>query len=402
MSNTIESSPIMDKLKYAVSFLVAFTLPMFMRLNNIVLGVYIVILLCDSIIYKRKIISITGIKQAIPVVVFFILAFGSALDFEKILVLKYLEKYWSLLLMPMLFLGQENGYETYKLKLFKGLVYGCFVTLLICNFNVIYEIISHNEPVNYFFRWRHLGHEFSKIADTHPAYLGLFICMSLYCILNKIVDFNRIVKLVLLAGFTIGMFQLASRVALLIYIIVWCIFFIKLLRREFKWVIPVAIVFITVISVFFTFGSEYLKDRVFSYDSVMKDDRFERWGVSYEIFLEHPFLGVGFKDITNERVLKYQEKGYMVAAKREYNAHNQFFEYLSLNGIVGGIVYILSFGYLLAVAVKKKQYVFIFLFGSFFVANLTESMMVRIQGIEYFALFGSLFISKFNYKNALR
>ena len=83
----------------------------------------------------------------------------------------------------------------------------------------------------------------------------------------------------------------------------------------------------------------------------------------------------------------------------KYNAHNQFMEYLSINGVLGGLIYIFVFLILIFYTIKTKDYLFLFVFFTFFIANITESMMVRIKGIEYFALFASLFLSKF--KNQL-
>ena len=156
------------------------------------------------------------------------------------------------------------------------------------------------------------------------------------------------------------------------------------------------IILIGIIIVFFTFGSGYLKDRVFSSNKTINDSRINRWGVSYEIFLDNPVLGIGFNSIKKERVKRYNEKGYNVAAQKEYNAHNQFFEYLSVNGVLGGVVFLGVFYFLLYNAIKEKDFIFIFIFTSFFIANITESMLVRIKGIEFFVLFASLFLSKLN------
>lgn len=389
----------MEKLKTLLLFLISFTLPMYMKVNNILLAVYIVTMLFEGIFNKSLKISKTTFKSALSITVFFVLSLIASLDSERIIIIKYLEKYWCLLLIPLLFISQKEFYRNYHVVLFKGLVYGCLTTLIICNLNVFYELVVNSEPIEYIFRWRHLGHEFTHIADTHPAYLGLFICTSVYCVLNDTIGFKKPLKWMLLGAFTVGVFQLASRTALLIYALVWGVYLFKMFLKSLKQISLLAVVLLGVVLMFFTFGSPYLKERVFSYNSVIKDNRIERWQVSYDIFLEHPVFGIGFKNIKIERAKKYIESGYEIAAQKEYNAHNQIFEYLSLNGILGGIVYIAVFIFLLSLTIKYKDPVFKFLFAAFFMANLTESMMVRIQGIEYFALFGSLFLSKYNQKS---
>ena len=52
----------------------------------------------------------------------------------------------------------------------------------------------------------------------------------------------------------------------------------------------------------------------------------------------------------------------------------------------------ISMAYLLLASLKYKDLIYIFIFGAFIVSNMTESMLVRIKGIEFFALFTSLFL----------
>ena len=129
---------------------------------------------------------------------------------------------------------------------------------------------------------------------------------------------------------------------------------------------------------------------MFSVDSVLDKKRIERWEVSYQIFKQEPLLGVGFERIEQIRKEKYSLGGYDLAKENDLNAHNQFFEYLSVNGAVGGFVYVISLGFLFLMSSYTKDHLFSFIFFVFILANLTESMMVRIQGIAYFAIFASL------------
>jgi O-antigen ligase len=81
-----------------------------------------------------------------------------------------------------------------------------------------------------------------------------------------------------------------------------------------------------------------------------------------------------------------------MAAASEFNAHNQFLEYLSTNGAIGGFVYIATLGFLLLLSIYKRDTLFTLIFLLFILANLTESMMVRIKGIEFYAIFTLLFL----------
>src|SRR5690606_12424417 len=152
-------------------FLVTFTLPMFMGLNIVVLGLYFVCVIFNSDRNKSR-PNWKHLKGYLPIFVLFVLAFIASVNNTHTYFLKHLESYWSFLLIPIAIgLQQEAPKELIKYA-FKGLIYGCAATLLICYANAIFEIIAYNEPWSYFLRWRHLSHDFTEIADTHPAYLG--------------------------------------------------------------------------------------------------------------------------------------------------------------------------------------------------------------------------------------
>lgn len=389
----------LHKYKSALLFLTVFTLPMYTILNNIFLGLYIVLCLFDGN-FNFKINSLKrNYKQLIPIGLFFALALIASLHNSESFFLKTLEKYWSFILIPLAVLVQDNFYHRHKHIMFKGLAYGSALTLIICYLNAFYELIAKSEPIFYFFRWRHLGHEFTQIADTHPAYLGLFIVTSILYIFSNKEQFSKKIRLGLLVFFSLGMFQLASRTALLIYVLILLFYLIYNYRRRYKkaTLVLAALGIITVI--FFSFGSEYLKDRMFSPDAIEKDTRFERLVVPYQIFKENPLLGYGLDKIVEKRNELYIESGFIVAAHKNYNAHNQIMDYLSINGILGVLVYLLTFLFLAIKTYKNQNYLFLCIFIVFFITNLSESMLLRIKGIEFFALFTLLFISSLNFNN---
>src|SRR5690606_15638686 len=217
------------------------------------------------------------------------------------------EKYWSFLLLPLVFFSQENFYFKYKELIFKGLLTGCIATLLICYLNVFYEIYTKDQPLYYFFTWGHLNLRFTDVADTHPAYLGLFLVTStLYLFLES--KLHVIYKYIIFLFFSLAMFQLTSRTAMGLYII--GLVLVLLLKRRGVILFSMLIL----IGGMFIFNSnKYLKGRMFSFEHLMSDQRFERLGVSLDIFKENPILGVGFSKIDEERTIKYKKEGYTIA-----------------------------------------------------------------------------------------
>lgn len=374
-------------------YLTVFTLPMFTRLNNILLIAFIV-LSAVMIFIKFKEYKANQFLRAWPVWAFFVLAIiGSFYGATSAAGgFKHMERYWSFLLVPFVFVYGMVSYRECRKKIFMSMVLGCVATLFICYGNVVYEMISGNEPINYFFRWRHIGHQFTEIADTHPTYLGMFIVTAiLFLIQDKSVAPNLKYPIMLFLVF--GLFQLASRMALLL-ILLFVVYFLLMKTKKYKAQLTLLILgLIACLVLFNNIGSQYMKSRLFSKESIVNDKRFQRWEASYQIFKENPFLGVGFTNVEEIRNQKYKEFGFEDAARQDLNAHNQLLEYLSRNGALGGFIYVVSLFFLLLYSIYKKDYLFTVIIFAFMLANLTESMLVRIKGIEYFTIFISLFLS---------
>ena len=372
-------------------FLVCLTLPLFTRVNNIILGIFILYSFYSA--YKNKIkLNYKSIKRFLPVLIFFLLALLASLNNLGSDFFKYIERNLSFLLIPFALLIFKKDKSKLIKYAFWGLIIGCVLALIICYLNAFYEIYTFNEPLSYFLRWRHLSHRFTNVAGTDPAYLGLFICASSFYLLFKERKINNTFKIIILIFFFFGLLQLASRVAIFIYFFTFLLFILSLVKTSFKFALAGIFLILFTSTIYFTKGSSYYKERFFSYNSITEDSRFDRLKVSLDIFIDNPIFGAGFQNIDNKRIKKYREYGDILAAEKGYNAHNQLLEYLSINGIIGGLIYISVFGLLVFKCIKTRNYLFLFVVISFFVANLTESMMVRIKGIEYFSIFISLFL----------
>jgi len=128
-----------------------------------------------------------------------------------------------------------------------------------------------------------------------------------------------------------------------------------------------------------------------------KDDRFDRFSASYEIFVKSPIYGYGTASedsFRNEVFIRNRDK---VAYQNNYNAHNQLLEYLSTFGIIGGIAFFIFFASLFYLVFRLKKGFFTFIAIGLFLACITESVFERSQGVVYTSLFLSLLIS-FNRK----
>ena len=370
-------------------YLAVFTLPVFIRINNFLLVAWILLCVSEILFISRK----WNLKRILvfgwPILAFFVLSLLGAfrtLDFGT---LKYLENDLALLFVPVLILAKAESFNERRRMAFLSLVWGTAVTLVVYIAASLYIAFKEGRWIQTLGEAENLAPKFIATLDIHPAYLALFVVTSiLFLIQDKGV--RKAPKYFAIAFFLLGLFQLTSKIALLLFVLFIFYVLVTTIKNNTyqKLVLAVGILFSTL--VFWFFGSQYMNGTMFSVDSVLDKKRIERWEVSYQIFKEDPLFGVGFEKIDQVRKEKYSLGGYDLAEENDLNAHNQFFEYLSVNGAIGGFVYVIALGFLFLISSYTKDHLFSFIFFVFILANLTESMMVRIQGIAYFAIFASL------------
>ena len=346
-------------LKPMLLCLVVFTLPMYMRINNILLGVFLALGLLDFIL-RPKNYRLKDLTIGWPFLLLFLLSVLASFNGASFLEgLGHLEKHLSLILVPLVLLVTKDKYNGLRDMVFFCLVLGCAATLLICYLHLIFEMISQNEPLSYFFRWRHLGHQFTDIADSHPTYLALFTVMSImYLIQNK--ELGIKLKCFLLGFLLLGLFQLASRMALALISLFLLVSVVQKVRNYSRLALLLGTGIVLCILIYNKWGSDYLQNRLFSKEAIFNDERFQRWEVSYDIFKENPIIGLGHERIDEVRSEKYFEAGFDLAGRNSLNAHNQMLEYLSRNGAIGGFIYVLVVGYLLLLSILRKDTLFVF------------------------------------------
>jgi len=118
------------------------------------------------------------------------------------------------------------------------------------------------------------------------------------------------------------------------------------------------------------------------------------WDCSTDILKESWLLGVGTGDTQTELTKTYKKNNFLFAAEYNtgYNAHNQFLETWLTVGILGFILLLLNFGYLLKKSIVHKNYLLLG-FTIFILLNcLTETYLQRQKGVSLYAFMASMLL----------
>ena len=364
---------------------------MYTRLNNILLALFICTELFELFLNRKPLDLRRFLFNGWPVLCFFCLSILAAFRSIDLQSLKYLENHWSLLLVPIVMLNGSQEYYLRRRQAFLMLLWGSLVTLFICNINFVLEGYDQGFTMKDWLDLDNFGHVFTAVADTHPTYLGLFVFTStLFLVQDQ--KFPKALKVLILVFLLLGLLQLTNTIAFLLFTLFLLYVVIYSMKRQNQKSAVSVIGLLVCVVVFIFYGRSFMDGRLFFVDTILDEKRVQRWEVSYEIFRENPLIGVGYAQIESVRNEKYMQGDYVLAAENELNAHNQFLEYLSINGAIGGFVYAIAMAFLFLLSIERKDHLFTFVIFAFILANFTESMMVRIKGIEYFAIFMSLFL----------
>ncbi len=316
----------------------------------------------------------------------------------------------SLIFFPMVLLEpgemiRKNG--KYLLRLFAGstLIYIiiCFINAFINSANIqsgVWIFDPHPEEeywLNYFY-----GQEFSLFQ--HPSYQAMYVLMSVFICLESWFDrtFKKNHRFFWLASgifLLISLYFLSSRAGLLAAVLLVPFYlFIKIknrTRNQFTWIL-ILLGVIIILPVIFTNKrmNTFIHDiNQKSFDEMENmDDRRIIWKSAFIVARDHYIWGLGTGDVEAGLVNEYQEIGNQLLAEKKMNAHNQFLEILLENGIIGLVLFVMILSYMIYILWKGRNIlygVFVLLIFLFF---LFETMLNRLAGVSFFAMFSFLLL----------
>jgi O-antigen ligase len=251
--------------------------------------------------------------------------------------------------------------------------------------------------INYFF-----GTDLA--VSQHTSYLSMYILFSMFIAFESFFEKQMKAKfkvLWLLSGIVLlaSLYFFSSRAAIISALMLIPVYFLIHARR-FKvwWSYLLIIVVSLLILVTLLLSNERMKyyfteisGTTFE-DKVLLDDRIPIWKASVSVIRDNLIFGVGVGDACEKLKKEYKDAGYTGYYYDNLNAHNQFLEVLLVSGLVGFSVFIFILGMMSYIAVKNKSLlygIFIFMILIFF---MFESILNRLAGVSFFALFSFLLI----------
>jgi O-antigen ligase len=254
--------------------------------------------------------------------------------------------------------------------------------------------------------WEYFSYiQVASWMDLHPAYLSLHILFCILILLERMMDQTKVewISVVLLSLFIFYLALLASRTAILSFVIILVYLMVNQLQKS-PWNSKVSVLGCVLI----TFGGLIWLNPVSRFRIIQEPKatgleihqevtqwnsvnlRLLEWQASWNIIKKSWITGVGTGD--GQDALKGYYASFNTSTRNmDFDSHNQYLQTVIELGMMGFISLLLCLflpafrpGY------STLHLSFILLFG---LMCLTESMLARQKGIVFFTLFQSLFLT---------
>lgn len=382
-----------------------FFLPIDINLNNIFLLIFISVSVFTAFKSPRVAFKALTQKKGLLILVslpFWLNIFGLIYTDELNKGIDYTVRALPFLLIPLVAITSPKVFAKNYRAMGYALLFGCLFVAVWSWYFSIQSLLENNRPFKELFGPLHSNHNLLKHLDMHATYLSVFIYTSLAFIATEYRQYIKYKKIVLAVVFIVllaFLFHLLSRIAIFYFILSSIIYLIY--NKYWKLLSGLAIVIIVVFGYAYSTPHNYLRDRLINNLNLFekktqfskKDDRFDRLSASFEIFKQRPIFGYGTAGESKHRREIFKKNRDTIAYNENYNAHNQFVEYLSTFGILGGLVFVIFFGTLIYLVFTKRQYFYAFMLVGVFFACITESVFERSWGVVYTALLAALILS---------
>lgn len=328
-----------------------------------------------------------------------------------------LEKKLSLLMLPLVIGTSERIGQKRIDKLLKAFISCTALAVTICLTYAFYKY-TQDGATHYFYY-----HELGAILNFHAVYFSFYLGFSLFIIASTLVKdhelrvSHKIFYYFLIILFLIFIFLLSSKTIIISICFIATVFLIVLITRRKSFLIAMAYVlmlntfaFLLLYNLPFTKArfqeivnarldfmdqKEYAQETVFNGASI----RVAIFKFSAEILNDNRawLFGLGTGDAQDNLTRMYLKNNLYpgnedlgIVGFTEYNAHNQYLQFLLSFGLMGLAYFCICLWHPIRTAYNSGNYLFITLMALFMIFCMTESVLCRHKGVVFFSFFTSL------------
>ncbi len=333
----------------------------------------------------------------------FLIAIGVFITFTILspdfkLALKILERQISLLVIPFIIVVAK--WNSSRVKIFVKIFIS--TTFFIGLFSIIkfsWFVINYYDWVTHMAAEKgsmllYLQYKFPHVIGVHPTYWSYLIISALIFLLsNKVLKVykSNVWAIILISFLNLNLIILASRMPLLVNILVHLLFFGKYIKVDNVSLVKRLSLLFLLVTLFFL-GSKLplLSGKL---DITKNDERIYHWPTAFKTISNNYFvLGEGLgqsNEVLRREVIKNGDERIRYFG---YDLHNQYLRQYMDMGILGiiSLLILLSYPFILhrekSIFNNEINISFLILFG---LGLLSESFLYRLKGIVFFTIISS-------------
>lgn len=273
---------------------------------------------------------------------------------------------------------------------------GCFLVVLLgmlygvatLKFTEFTEILSHGHN-----QFTHL------VGIGQPLYLVVYFIAITFFLLemvrvknSELTLIKKLFYLIGIIGAVLMVFFLRPKTGLLIFPVLMFLYAVLILNRR-GWFFAFLIFTVSVVA--FLLDKSSVLEVVDQYGSTVStafDQRLFIWKGALEGVKNSPLIGAGTggtQELLNEG---YRSIGYEEGVVNEFNAHNQYLQFVARNGLLELTVFLTILGYSFWRSSKQSNYAFLMFNMLVAFVMITESFLSVQKGIVFFYFFLLAFI----------
>lgn len=251
----------------------------------------------------------------------------------------------------------------------------------------------------------------NDLVDTHFTYQGLWISVVLFLLLKEVsVKLSKAKNAMLIITASVlflWLFFLSTRMPIIVIFIAF--FLTYYLNHKFKLKTFLLFISSTFLLLFISYKTiipiQVRVNEIFrtKFDLPTKGNDIQNYNsvnvrngiyfCSLDVIKRHLLFGVGVGDAQDQLNECYKHKlGSKIYTWQDYNTHNQFLFFLLASG-TGGFFLFLALMFLhLRESIRAKEKVYFYFIIAVCFISMTETILVRSDGVLFFSLFANLFL----------
>ncbi|WP_026464816.1 O-antigen ligase family protein [Adhaeribacter aquaticus] len=392
-----------NKAYFILLLVVAITLPLSNKINNVAVGLLVLYWLLSGNLYD-KVKNALANKYFISVLALYLLQIiGLFYSTDTKYALNILEKKMGLVLLPLVILSAPKLTRQQVFNLIFLFAFSCLAVLGYA----IYNVLTYTDGI---LEGTILTEKIDDFVNMHHAYSGMYLVFAIIGALFYLTNFWFETKvfyrsLIILAVFFlyVELVVLGARMALFVSFVLLGLQVIQysIQRKNFKALAIVAGVGVLGVIGVLALPTTRTKLNEFIYLRGVHSPftpRLIQWECCFDVIRNKNAViwGVGTGDVAPNLVACYQDKKFW-GALYNYNAHNEYLEEMVRHGVLGLLVFLVVLFYPLIIAWRQKNWLYVYFLLIFIVVCISETALSRQKGVIFYAFFNALLLSSFSY-----